>query len=219
MWVTNIFKSAFNRRRKFTTSKRFWIDRYKNDGNSGAGSYNLLAEFKAKVVNNFIKDNEIDSVIEFGCGDGNQLRYFDIGSYLGFDVSPHAIDLCKSIFDGDDSKEFRLLSAYAKEMADLTMSLDVIYHLVENEVYNDHMHVLFGATRKYVVIYSSNADEHENNDVVDHVKHRKFTNWIENHAKEFGLKQHFKNIYPYNGDGEGTSYASFYIYERKHPLY
>ena len=54
----------------------YWENRYKNNGNSGAGSYGRLAEFKADVINNFIAENKITSVIEFGCGDGNQLSLF-----------------------------------------------------------------------------------------------------------------------------------------------
>ena len=32
------------------------IQRYKKGGNSGAGSYNHLAEFKAEVLNQFVKE-------------------------------------------------------------------------------------------------------------------------------------------------------------------
>ena len=36
-------------------SNKFWNDRYANGGNSGAGSYNELAKFKADIINNFIE--------------------------------------------------------------------------------------------------------------------------------------------------------------------
>ena len=39
-------------------SKKFWNERYLNGGNSGSGSYNHLAHFKANVINQFIKNNK-----------------------------------------------------------------------------------------------------------------------------------------------------------------
>ena len=36
-------------------SKKYWNNRYVKGGNSGAGSYNNLAQFKGDVINNFIK--------------------------------------------------------------------------------------------------------------------------------------------------------------------
>ena len=51
---------------RFTTSSDYWEQRYKTGGNSGAGSYNRLAEFKANFLNRFVIEHEIRSVIEFG---------------------------------------------------------------------------------------------------------------------------------------------------------
>ena len=82
----------------FTTSEEYWIDRYREGGDSGAGSYNNLAEFKADIINKFVSDNAIESIIELGCGDGNQVKYFDFPSYIGFEISPVAIERCKEIF-------------------------------------------------------------------------------------------------------------------------
>ena len=36
-------------------SSNYWESRYKNGGNSGAGSYNQIAKFKTKIINDFIK--------------------------------------------------------------------------------------------------------------------------------------------------------------------
>ena len=92
----------------FSTSKKYWDDRYQSGGNSGAGSYNRFAEFKAEVINKFVLEQSIQSVIEFGCGDGNQLKYFKFNNYLGFDVSSTAVANCKKLFHGDPSKKFKV---------------------------------------------------------------------------------------------------------------
>src|SRR5687768_6622655 len=54
----------------FLNSNQYWDDRYLIGGNSGAGSYDRLAQFKADVLNKFAYDRDVSSVIEFGCGDG-----------------------------------------------------------------------------------------------------------------------------------------------------
>ena len=59
----------------FSNSVEWWERRYSSGGTSGEGSYGRLAEFKAEIVNKFVKENGIDSVVEFGCGDGKQLSF------------------------------------------------------------------------------------------------------------------------------------------------
>lgn len=197
----------------FTNSENYWEERYKNGGNSGAGSYQHLAVFKAEIINTFLKKQEIGSVIEFGCGDGNQLKLLEIKKYLGCDVSLTAIENCKKIFAHDKSKEFILMSHYQNEKATLSMSLDVIYHLVEDEVFENYMQVLFNAAEKYVIIYSSCKEDKIQND--PHVRNRKFTDWIAKNKTAFSLCEYIPNQYPFNGDGENSSIADFYIFEKR----
>jgi len=198
----------------FTTSNEYWEKRYKKGGNSGAGSYNNLAEFKGEIVNDFVVKNNIETVIEFGCGDGNQLKYFQLKSYTGFDVSETAIARCTSLYKEDSSKHFQLLNNHKDENADLVMSLDVIYHLVENETFEKYMEKVFSSSKKFVIVYSSNFDDGEERKA-PHVRHRMFTNWVEENAKNFKLIKHIPNKYPFDGNGERTSLADFYIFEKE----
>ena len=85
-----------------TWSADYWENRYKSGGNSGAGSYGQLCEFKADVINTFVAKNNIMTVMEFGCGDGNQLSYSNYPEYVGYDVSETAIDICKKKFVKDN---------------------------------------------------------------------------------------------------------------------
>jgi SAM-dependent methyltransferase len=195
----------------FRGSSQYWIDRYESGGNSGAGSYNELAEFKAVILNGFVENNKITTVVEYGCGDGNQLKLANYPFYLGFDVSPRAISLCKDAFFTDKTKTFKLMSEYAGERAQLTLSLDVIYHLVEDDVFADYMERLFDSSTEFVIIYSSNTDENQLF-TPDHITHRKFTNWIERERAQWRLLQYIPNKYPYAGDNTKGSFSDFYIY-------
>ena len=41
-------------------------------------------------------------------------------------------------------------------VADLAISLDVVYHLIEDQVFEAYMKHLFAAGKRYVVVYSTN---------------------------------------------------------------
>lgn len=192
-------------------SREYWESRYRENGNSGAGSYHHFAEFKAETINNFVNENNIESVLELGCGDGNQLKLANYKKYIGFDVSEKSITLCKGLFKNDVTKEFRLMDSYSNEKCQLTLSLDVIYHLVEDEVFHAYMKTLFAAAERYIIIYSSNTDDQSHTSAI-HVRHRKFTLWIESNCPDWKLIKHVPNKYPYNGDTTKTSFADFYIF-------
>ncbi|WP_299768792.1 hypothetical protein [uncultured Dokdonia sp.] len=220
-----IGKTAFGKRLKkilgketvvdtFIGSKKYWENRYVADGNSGSGSYGRLALYKAEFINNFVLENKIDKVIEFGSGDGHQLTLAKYPSYTGFDVSQKAVDLCQELFKDDHSKTFLLVTEenLKNQQAALTMSLDVIYHLIENEVYETYMNTLFSASTKYVIIYASNYDER----IAPHVLSRKFTTWVANNMLNWELATHEKNPYPYDPTNpDHTSIADFYVYKKR----
>jgi hypothetical protein len=209
--LVNLIRPLF-----FPGSKKYWDNRYKNGGNSGAGSYGKFAEFKADILNEFIVTNKIQTVIEFGCGDGNQLKLAKYPHYIGVDVSSTAIALCRELFDvkigGGQDKEFICLSDYFGQTAELSLSLDVIYHLVEDDVFDEYMKTLFNASTKYLIVYASNKEEPYIRGT--HVRHRKFTDWIETHKPNWKLIQHIPNKYPYNGDHTTGSFADFYIFQK-----
>ena len=82
-------------------SKKYWETRYSKGGDSGGGSYGQLAEFKAHIINQFVKKNDIKTIIEWGCGDGNQLTYMNYPDYIGFDVSKTVVFNCFEKFKDD----------------------------------------------------------------------------------------------------------------------
>ena len=211
-WLRRAFRSA-SHPLSFTHSQEYWEARYASGGHSGAGSYKKFAQFKADILNRFVSEYAIDTVIELGCGDGNQLLLARYPQYLGIDVSPTAIALCRRLFAEDKAKDFRLLSDYAYETAELSLSLDVIYHLVEDEVFAEYMHTLFSAAERYVIIYGSNFDDPEQR-AGPHVRHRKFSGWVASNLPRWTLCQHIPNKYPYRGNYRKGSFADFYVYRK-----
>lgn len=212
-WISKI-KYIYKKREVFKDSESYWIERYNKGGNSGAGSYDNYAEFKADVINNFVKKNEVKKILEFGCGDGNQLIYYKFNEYIGYDISLNVIKLCRETFKKDKSKTFDIIKNYKDESADLTISIDVIYHLIEDSVFNDYMELLFNSSTRFVIIYSSNSNN-LNSCSEPHVKHRNFSSWIDKNHPEFKLLKTTKNKYPFNKDSKKGSHADFYIYQKK----
>ena len=211
-----IYWKLLSRRRNpepFPGSAAYWEKRYSAGGDSGVGSYALFAEFKADVLNRFVGTHHVQTVIEFGCGDGNQLRSAKYPTYLGLDVSNTAIALCQELFKLDRHKSFRLMSEYKGEHAGLTLSLDVIYHLVEDNVFEHYMRTLFEASNRFVIIYASDSDDNRGYEGT-HVRHRKFTRWIQKNLPDWNLVEHLPNRYPYRGDYRKGSFAEFFIYEK-----
>lgn len=197
----------------FTNSADYWETRYRRGGDSGVGSYARFAEFKADVINEFLAKHNVQSIIEFGCGDGNQLTLAAYPTYIGFDVSKSAIQRCRELFVGDDRKTFLHVSFYAGERAEVVLSLDVIYHLVEDDVFEHYLRTVFSASTKFVILYTSNVeiDESVNG---SHVRHRAVTRWIERELSDWSLLERIPNRYPYRGDYRTGSFADFFIYAK-----
>lgn len=196
----------------------YWEQRYRKGENSGAGSYGKFSAFKAGFINDFVLQHDIQSAIEFGVGDGAQLEMIDYPSYIGLDVSVAAIEMCKNKFSKDGSKSFFLYNARAFEdklgifVCDLSLSLDVLFHITEDDIFKFYLDHLFSSSRKYVIIYSSNDPSIQS--IGKHVRHRRFTDYIEKYHKDWCLNSFEKNRYPYNGNDEETSFADFYVFQK-----
>jgi SAM-dependent methyltransferase len=210
-----VVKELLALRHRFRDSSSYWERRYRRGGTSGPGSVGRLAEFKADTLNGFVAWMGIQTVIEFGCGDGVQLALAAYPRYVGIDVAKGSISACRRRFAGDATKRFYLASRVPPNLGrfDLVLSLDVIYHLVEDEVFDAYMRSLFAHASRFIAIYSSNKVRPSN---APHVRHRLFTHWIEVHEPQWRKRGFLPNIYPYDPARPGdTSFADFYFFERR----
>jgi SAM-dependent methyltransferase len=203
--------SLLRQRIAYTGSARFWEENYAEGRTSGSGSYGALAEGKSQYLNELVRARGVRSVIEFGCGDGNQLSLGEYPSYIGLDVSRSAIELCQRRFADDSSKSFFLYDGgcFADRaglfIADLALSLDVIYHLTEDAVFEAYLAHVFAAGQRLVVVYSTNA---ELSGTAPHVRHRHFTPWVEANCPGWTLTGVTR------GPSAERARADFFVYER-----
>lgn len=127
---------------------------------SGAGSRGALLDFKTNFVNNFIKDNEVSSVLDFGCGDMHFAKQLSVDEYVGVDIVDRAIPSDVA------SKNFKLVVKRFDEVQedrefDLCMAIDVLYHIVRGE--EDYLESLLDNmilhSSKYLLIYAQDSDQ------------------------------------------------------------
>ena len=195
----------------FGGSSQYWEQSYTQGGTSGCGSYGILGEGKSRFLNDLVRERAVRSVIEFGCGDGNQLAMAQYPVYVGLDVSKTAIRLCRRRFEDDPAKSFFLYdgSCFTDRAgiftADLALSLDVVYHLTEDRIFETYLKHLFGAGQRLIVIYSTNQ---EVDDTAPHVRHRRFTPWVEANCPDWRLTNVTR------GPNNENVKADFFVYER-----
>ena len=196
--MMRVFKKAIrelfpNKTKSFDSSTGYWQRRYFFGGNSGKGSYGEEAKFKAEKLNNLIGRFNFDGIIELGCGDGNNAAYYKPKYYFGFDISSDAIQICERKFKNKNNFHFFEINEKFKEQIkdikntykvanELAISFDVMFHLVEYEIYEDYLHKLEISSDKFLLIYATDYDKIEQS---PHVKHRNYSvdlkekGWVE----------------------------------------
>lgn len=199
-----------HRNSPFTGSAEYWERRYRSGGTSGDGSYGGLAEFKAETINAFVAENGIETVVELGCGDGNQLGLMDVSQYTGYDISKTAVKMCAEKYSADSSKNFihYVPDQYDGEArAQLSLSLDIIFHLVEDAVFETYMHHLFQLASDWVIVYSSNSEDAQS-EGIEHCRNRKFVEWVGANISGWELVNKIENSFP------ERSISDFYFYKK-----
>lgn len=194
------------------SSRTYWEDRYAQGGNSGAGSYGVLANYKTAFLNRFFSKHGIRSVVDFGSGDGNQLAGLRIAQYTGVDVSPTAVERCRARYEGREGWQFIHDDGTAEldVTGDASLSLDVIYHLVEDQTFERYMRRLFKAATTYVIVYSSDWNEWAE---ARHVRHRSLTTWVARNIPGWDVIARPQNPYYFREyDDLNTTFAGFIIF-------
>lgn len=199
-------------------TKNYWEARYQAGGNSGAGSYGRLALFKAEVLGDFAQKHGVTSVAELGCGDGSQLGLFPFAQYYGLDITETAIKICQDKYKDDSTKTFSVYHPDTWEFtpkpeAEMAISLDVVYHLLEDHLWEQYLRHLFGLGTRFVALYCNNTDSQ--GPIATHLRYRKFTTWVRQNLPEWQLAGYQANRFPFDPQNpDHTSISDFYFYSR-----
>lgn len=181
----------------------YWDRRYREGRSSGAGSEGNEGQYKADYVSDFIHNRKIKSVIDWGCGDGQVLKLMRLedAAYMGVDVSRTVIDRMRKAFP--ELSFTGPVAAHWKDAYELALSMDVLFHLPDEEDYSDYLIRLFGSATRYVIIYSTN---YAGGRTARHVFRREFTPDIAERFPDWELTTVATPL------REGL--ASFFVYEK-----
>jgi hypothetical protein len=218
-------------KKMYANAADYWDIRYKKGdskhghaADSGAGSRGKLANFKAKVINAFVSRNHVKSVIDFGVGDGTQLALSKYRLFTGVDVSQFAVQRLAQRFAADWRKRFIWYNGTRSSLTgtsgkllqgDLSMSLEVIFHITQPDIFSNYMELLFDTSKRFVIILSNDPNENEdcNQGVCytssSHLRYWAITRWVENNrADEWQLAGDLQHKYP------EQAWSDFYFFAR-----
>jgi SAM-dependent methyltransferase len=188
------------------TPAGYWDRRYREGRTSGAGSEGNEGQYKADYVSDFIHNRSIKSVIDWGCGDGQVLDLIRLEDaiYTGIDVSPTIVERMRKRYLWLEFATPDKTQHPGREWtADLALSMDVLFHLPDDQDYFTYLEQLFGSAEKYVMIYSTN---YAGGRTARHVFRREFTPDIAARFPDWELKIVETPL------REGL--ASFFVYEK-----
>lgn len=131
-----------------------------DEGLSGSGaSVNTTVEYRA-ILQNFLKNNQIHSVVDVGCGDWVWSRTVDWSgvSYIGFDVVKSVIESNQKKY-ANENIQFVHADILKTDLpqADLLLCKDVLQHLTIEDI----LSILSQFSKfKYCIIQNDIAFEH-----------------------------------------------------------
>jgi trans-aconitate methyltransferase len=191
------------------TPAGYWDRRYREGRTSGAGSEGDEGAYKAAYLSKFIADRDVKTVIDWGCGDGQVLELIEFPAqtqYIGIDVSETIVRRMRN--KGWEPRcLFHTAEAYpilTRTTMELALSMDVLFHLPDDDDYFGYLDNLFGSAERFVVIYATN---YAGGRTARHVFRREFTPDIAERFSEWELKTVETPL------REGL--ASFFVYEKK----
>jgi trans-aconitate methyltransferase len=149
-------------------AKDYWNKRYTQGVyGSGYGSYGVQLKKKLK----WLKGLPIKSITEIGCGDfnfgDNLLKLYPNVTYTGYDISDHIVEVNKKVYP-----QFNFTNKFPPFGADLTLCVDVLFHVLDDNEYTVLLINLKQALRfgKYLAITAYEQPQ----TTADHLKVRVF---------------------------------------------
>jgi hypothetical protein len=140
-------------------SREYWDRRWRY-GPPCPGSNGAEAVAKAEWVNAVVRDLDVKTMVDGGCGDGSQALMFDVPVYLGVEVAESAYRFAARRLRACPNRAV-VLAAPGTQLsvrADLSASLDVVFHLVDEYEYEEWLGNVFGSGRRFVAVHGTNYE-------------------------------------------------------------
>jgi len=141
----------------------YWTVCYRIGIGAGPGSAGALLKFKINYLNTIFGKYNINSIFDFGCGNGVVSAKLNCQSYFGVDICPLAIENFRlSIKKQNFQAEIGQFEDYSKEIIisklktkpDCCICLDVLYHISDFECLKKTLQNIFNCGAKFIVLYT-----------------------------------------------------------------
>lgn len=192
-------------------------------GQGSPGGQGRLADFKAEIINDFVEKHNVKSAAELGCGEGDLLSLCRFGQYVGFDISMEAVTRCRQRHAGDPSKAFlpydppRWKSAIPPA-AEMALSLEVIFHLMDDNIYETYLHHFFQLPTRFAVILSNDTDVQAR--PANGLRFHRFSSWVASRRPDWRLVGYLPSRFPFDpARPNDTSVSDFYFFSRGEKLH
>jgi trans-aconitate methyltransferase len=131
---------------------------------SGGGSLKRNTVIYNKLYQDFLEENEIKTIIDYGCGDWQSTQFlnFDDVTYLGIDCVDSVISNNINNYSKDNIKFEVVKDNFYSYKADLLVVKDVLQHWTNDEVIDFLDKVL--DNYEYILITNSSSQTHDNQD-------------------------------------------------------
>lgn len=146
----------------------YWIERYNRGGSSGAASYGRSAVARGQYISTLIRGYQCTHVIDFGCGDVDQVQQIKVPFYMGVDASSFIIRKCIQ----HTHRCFRIATTVPSDRTDAILLLDMIKCLTDDFSYHEVLRTTFlHPTATIVIIAAKDHNLWESS----HIRHRGFS--------------------------------------------
>jgi len=134
-----------------------WDNHYKSGGKSGDPlDYAKARDWKHNIIAKYC-DIKSNSIIDIGCGDLQFWQGRKPAKYIGVDISQTIIDSHKLKYP---DRTF-ICASSDKTLdisADMVMCFDMLWHIIDDEVYMKTLENIKKYSKRYIVIYTWNSN-------------------------------------------------------------
>jgi SAM-dependent methyltransferase len=211
------------------TTAGYWERRYLHGGFSGAGSRGESLSQKIGFAHTVYGDVQKEGgcgVLDLGCGDGRFAAGFvkfgleeqvNFTAYRAVDISPKALEIaeefCRHNVPPEEVNRHMSFELFRPDRPEqpitpgvfgLGLSLEVIFHILEDDIYDLYMRTLFDRCR--TVFIQTAADPEPVRTAGDHIVWRDTQEWVWTHRPEAVCIHHIPRPF---GD---RSFSDFFVY-------
>jgi len=149
--------------RKFDNEK-FWNSRYHNNPElgSGPGSRGEISFLKKKIINDLISSSEIESVLDYGCGDLFCVNPMATQTYIGVDISDVVLKMNRDKFP---QRTFIRPEELTQRKFDLVICQDVLIHQDTEEKFFNLFNQCLESASKFFIFSIIKSKKHAINNV------------------------------------------------------